>query len=47
MLNRKNLHVRVTAVMFSKRDSLFSITTLRFLALGDEVTGMRFSDGKI
>ena len=37
MLYRKNLHVRVTAVMFSKRDSLLSITTPRFLALGDEV----------
>ena len=38
MLYRKNLHVRVTAVMFSERDSLLSITTPRFLALGDEVT---------
>ena len=27
MLYRKNLHVRVTAVMFSERDSLLSITT--------------------
>ena len=38
MLYRKNLHVQVTAVMFSERDSLLSITTPRFLALGDEVT---------
>ena len=38
MLYRKNLHVRVTAVMFSEKDSLLSITTPRFLALGDEVT---------
>ena len=38
MLYRKNLHVRVTAVMFLERDSLLSITTPRFLALGDEVT---------
>ena len=37
MLYRKNLHVRVTAVMFSERDSLLFITTPRFLALGDEV----------
>ena len=39
MLYRKNLHDRVTAVMFSERDSLLSITTPRLLALGDEVTG--------
>ena len=38
MLYRKNLHARATAVMFSERDSLLSITTLRFLALWDEVT---------
>ena len=38
MLYRKNLHVRVTAVMISERDSLWSITTPRLLALGDEVT---------
>ena len=38
MLYRKNLHARVTAVMFSERDSLLSITTLRFLVLGDEDT---------
>ena len=39
MLYRKNLHVWVTAVMFTERDSLLSITNLpRFLALGDEVT---------
>ena len=38
MLYRKNLHVRVTAVMFSERGCLLSITTPRFLALGDEVT---------
>ena len=38
MLYRKNLHVRVTAVMFSERNSLLSITTPRFLALGEEVT---------
>ena len=38
MLYRKNLHVWVTAVMFSERDSLLSITTQRFLELGDEVT---------
>ena len=38
MLYRKKLHVRVTAVMFSERDSLLSITTPRFLAMGDEVT---------
>ena len=39
MLYRKNLHARVTAVMFSERDnSLLSITTLGFLALGDKVT---------
>ena len=37
MLYRKNLHVQVTAVMLSERDSLLSITTPRFLALGDEV----------
>ena len=37
MLYRKNLHVRVTAVIFSERDSLLSITSPRFLALGDEV----------
>ena len=36
MLYRNNLYVRETAVMFSERDSLLSIT--RFLALGDEVT---------
>ena len=41
MLYRKNLHVRVTAVMFSEKDSLLSITTPRFLALGDEVTVVR------
>ena len=38
MLYRKNLHVRVKAVMFLERDRLLSITTPRFLALGDEVT---------
>ena len=38
MLYRKNLHARVTAAMFSERDSPLSITTPRFLALGDEVT---------
>ena len=38
ILYRKNLHARVTAVMFPVRDSLLSITTPRFLALGDEVT---------
>ena len=38
MLYRKNLHVRVTAMMFSERDNLLSITTPRFLALGGEVT---------
>ena len=38
MLYRKNLHVQVTAVIFSERESLLSITTPRFLALGDEVT---------
>ena len=38
MLYRKNLHARVTAVMLSERDSLLSITTPRFLALGDEIT---------
>ena len=38
MLYRKNLHVRITAVMFSERDSLLPNTTPRFLALGDEVT---------
>ena len=37
MLYRKNLHAWVTAVMFSERDSLLSITIPRFLALGDEV----------
>ena len=38
MLYRKKLHVRVTAVLFSERHSLLSITTPRFPALGDEVT---------
>ena len=38
MLYRKNLRVWVTAVMFSERDNLLSITTQRFLAQGDEVT---------
>ena len=38
MLYRKNLHARVTAVIFSERDSQLSITTPRFLVLGDEVT---------
>ncbi|KAJ8244996.1 hypothetical protein COCON_G00236560 [Conger conger] len=38
MLYRKNLHARVTVAMFLEKDSLLSITTPRFLALGDEVT---------
>ena len=37
MLYRKNLQAWFTAVMFSDRDSLLSITTLKFLALEDEV----------
>ena len=38
MLYRKNLHDRVPAAMFWERDSLLSITTLRFLAWGIGVT---------
>ena len=46
MLYRKNLHVRVTAVMFSERDSLLFITTPRFLVLRDEVTVVSPSEMK-